>query len=95
MVDLNILLLGSYDVLIDMDRIESHEVAINCFNKKFTCIDKIGKLTTIVGIPRAVSTRKLSAMQVKKCVRKVCTLYAIHVLEAKEEDKPDLEILQC
>ena len=40
---------------------------------------------------RAMYVTKLSAMKVKKCIRKGCTLYAIHVLETKEEHKPDLE----
>lgn len=30
-------------------------------------------------------------MQVKKCVRKGCTLYVIHALENKEENKLDIE----
>jgi hypothetical protein len=35
--------------------------------------------------------RKISALQVKKCCRKGCPLYAIQVLESIEDDKPSLE----
>ena len=33
---LNILQLGSYDILIGMDLLESQKTIINCFNKTFT-----------------------------------------------------------
>ena len=34
-VDLNVLLLGSYDVLIGMDWLEDHQVKLDCYNKNF------------------------------------------------------------
>ena len=39
-VDLNVLPLGSYDVLIGMDWLEAHKVKIECYNKDFECLDK-------------------------------------------------------
>ena len=36
---LNVLPLGSYDLLIGMDWLEKHRVMVNCFDKTFTCID--------------------------------------------------------
>ena len=41
-VDLNILPLGSYDILIGMDWMEKHKVNPNCFDKTFTCVDDKG-----------------------------------------------------
>jgi hypothetical protein len=38
-VDLNIIPLGSYDYLIDMDWIENHHVVLYCYNKDFECLD--------------------------------------------------------
>ena len=38
-VELNILTLGSYDLLTRMDCIEKKRVMLNCFDKTFTCID--------------------------------------------------------
>ena len=35
-VDLNILPLGSYDMLIGMDWLEKHRVILNCVDKTFT-----------------------------------------------------------
>ena len=51
-VKLNVLPLGSYDILIEMDCLEKHRVILNCFHKTFSCLNKAGERTTIVGIPR-------------------------------------------
>ena len=37
-VKLNVLPLGSYDVLIGMDWLEKNRVVLNCFEKIFTCL---------------------------------------------------------
>jgi predicted aspartyl protease len=42
-IDLNIIPLGSYDVLIGMDWLDKHHVVLDCHNKTFTCIDGNGK----------------------------------------------------
>jgi hypothetical protein len=42
-VDANIIPLGSYDSLIDMDWLEKHHVFLHCYNKTITCIDEEGK----------------------------------------------------
>ena len=41
-VKLNVLQLGSYDVLIGMDWMEKHQVILNCFQKTFTCLNDKG-----------------------------------------------------
>jgi hypothetical protein len=46
---------------------------------------------TLQGIQKPVSVRQKSALQMKKCCRKGCSLYAIQVLEYVENDKPNLE----
>ena len=39
-VDINVLPLGSYNVLIGMDWLEVHRVKLDCYNKNFECIDE-------------------------------------------------------
>ena len=39
-VDLNVLPLGSYDVLIGMDWLEAHRVKLDYYNNTFECIDE-------------------------------------------------------
>ena len=41
-VKLNVLLLGSYDVLIGMDWMERHQVVLNCFQKIFSYLNDKG-----------------------------------------------------
>ena len=36
--NVNILPLGSYDMLIGMDWLEENKFLLNCFDKTFTCI---------------------------------------------------------
>ena len=40
---LNIIPLGSYDVLIGMDWLDTHHVVLDCYNKTFTCLNEEGK----------------------------------------------------
>ena len=88
-VDLNVLPLGSYDVLIGMDWLEAHIVNLECYNNTFECLDEEGNLRVVRGIPKPV--RQISTMQLKKFYRKGCRLYATHVLETLENETPRLE----
>ena len=56
-VHLNVLPLGSYDVLIGMDWLESHRVKLNCYNKTFECMDEEGNPRVVRGIPKVISVR--------------------------------------
>ena len=49
-VNLNILLLGSSDILIGMDWLETHRTIIDCLHKSFDCMDEEGKRHTVRGI---------------------------------------------
>jgi hypothetical protein len=64
--DLNIIPLGSYDFLIGMDWLDQHHVVLDCHNKAFTCLDEEGNLRTVQGIPRVVTIREVSSLQLKK-----------------------------
>ena len=56
-VKINVLPLGSYDMLIGMDWLEQHRVVLNCFDKTFTCINSDGKLMNVRGIPMKTVVR--------------------------------------
>ena len=76
-IDLNILPLGSYNMIIGMDWLQRNKVVLNCFSKTFTYIAEDQILRTIKGILKPVSIRHISAMHLKKCIRKGCKLYAV------------------
>jgi hypothetical protein len=88
---LNILLLGSYDFLIGMDWLDKHHAILDCRNKAFTCLEEEGNQRTIQGIPRAVTIREISTMQLKKYYRKGCQLFSAHMEEAYNDKVPNLE----
>ena len=76
-VDMNVLPLGSYDILIGMDWLEAHRVNIHCYSKTFECLDEEGNLRVVKGIPKVISIRNISAMQLKKFCRIGCEVYAL------------------
>ena len=88
-VKLNVLPLGYYDVLIGMDWLAKHQVILNCFQKTFTCLSDKGERITVKAIPRKVSVRRISALQMKKVVRKCCKVFVVHIINNEHLDKED------
>jgi hypothetical protein len=69
---LNIIHLGSYDCFIGMDWLDQHHIIIDYYNKEFTCMDEKQNLRTVQGIPRVVTIKEISTLQLKKSYRKGC-----------------------
>jgi hypothetical protein len=86
---LNVLPLGSYDLLIGMDWMATHKAKLECYHKTLGCVSKEGKRITLQGIQKPISVRQISALQMRKYCRKGCPLYAIQVLNTIEGDKPN------
>jgi hypothetical protein len=85
---LNVLPLGSYDLLIGMDWLAAHKSKLDCYHKTLECVSKEGKRITLQGIRKPVSVRQILALQMRKYCRKGCPLYAIQVLKIIEGTKP-------
>jgi hypothetical protein len=91
-LNMNILPLGSYDIIIGMDWLEKHKVILNCYEKLFVYKDENNTVRTVQGIKKPVSVRKISVMQFKKCMNKGCQIYVVQVTNLlREERKPSLE----
>ena len=56
-LDLNILPLGSYNLIIGMDWLEKHKVILNCYKNSLIYRGKNNKVRTIQGIIKLVSVR--------------------------------------
>ena len=80
-VKLNVPPLGSYDLLIGMDWLEQHKVVLNYFDKTFTCVNNNEQPVTVKGIPRKTVIRQISALQLKRAVRKGCKAYAVSITD--------------
>ena len=89
--DLNVLPLGSYDILIRMDWLEVHKVKLDCYSNTFECMDEEGNPRVVRGIPKVIYVTKISTMQLKKFCRIFFQLYATHVLVEAENGTPRLE----
>ena len=76
---LNILHLELYNILIIMDSLEQHHVMIDFLHKSILCIDSQGNQKKIQGIPKKVSIRQISSLQVEKCIRKGCKLFSVNI----------------
>ena len=82
---MNILPLGSYDLLIGMDWLEKKKALMNCWDKTLHCVDEEGKPFMLKGKPRSISVRQISALQLKRTTRKGYQVYAVHVEEIKQK----------
>ena len=62
-LNLNILPLGSYDILISMDWLEKHHVMLDCLHKSILCTDRQGNQVKVHGILKKVFVRKIFSLQ--------------------------------
>jgi hypothetical protein len=88
---LNILPLGSYDMLIGMDWLATHKAILHYYHKTLECVSKEGKRITLQGIRKPVSVRQISSLQMRRYCQKGCPLYVIQVLKTIEGGKTSLK----
>jgi hypothetical protein len=89
--DINIFPLGSYECIIGMDWLDQHHVILDCHNKAFNFLDEGRNLRRVKGIPREVTIREISTLQLKKCYRKGCQIFAAHTEDTPKDNVPNLE----
>eukprot|EP00253_Pinus_taeda_P027708 PITA_27708 len=85
--DLNILPLGSYDILIGMDWLEKRWSVIDCKTKTISYQGELGNKQEIEGILKPVQVRPITASQLAKCIGKKCQIYAVQVGLTGAKDK--------
>jgi hypothetical protein len=83
--NLYVTILGSYDIVIDMDWLESHDAILNCKIEKLSLTDDEGQRRLIIGRNRGVSLRLISSLHLQKSMCKGCKLYAILALNGRGE----------
>jgi hypothetical protein len=88
--ELTILPLCSYDIIIGMDWLDQHHAILEFCNKAFTFLDEEGNWKTVQGIPRVIAIREISTVQLKKCYRKGCQLFADLVEETTKDKVPNI-----
>ena len=88
-VKLNVFPLVSYDLLIGMDQLEQHRVILNYYDKTFTCLNSDEQPVIVKGIPRKTMVRKISALQLKRAIRKGCKAYAVKITDEESKIETD------
>jgi hypothetical protein len=68
--NLYVTILGSYDIVIRMDWLESHDVILNCNTRRLSLTDDLGQSRVIVGRNEGVSLRFISSLQLQKIMPK-------------------------
>jgi hypothetical protein len=89
--DLNVLPLGSYDVLINTDCLEQHKAKVDCYNKVVECLDEKGIPKEVKEIIQPISVRKISTLQLQRFFKNGFQIYAVHILDLAEDRGPNLE----
>ena len=80
-INLDILPLGSDDIIIVMDWLEQHHVMLNFLHNSILCTDTQGNQVNIQAIPKKFSVGKISSLQEKNCIRKRGKLFAMNIQE--------------
>ena len=85
---MNVLPLGSYDIIIGMDWLEKYKVVYNFFDKNFSYVAEDKIVRKLKGFSKLVSLRQISSLQLRKCLRKGCKLYEIKVDDLLLNENP-------
>jgi hypothetical protein len=62
-VNLYVMISGSYDIVIGMEWLESHDAILNCKTKWLSLTNDVGQRRVIVGRNQGVSMRFISSLQ--------------------------------
>ena len=74
-----------------MDWLEQHHVMLDCLHKSILCIDNQANQVKVQGIPKKVSVRQISTLQVKKCVRKGYKLFLVNIRDIESDREQCIE----
>jgi hypothetical protein len=83
--NLYVTILGSYEIVIGIDWLESHDVIINCKTRRLSLIDDKGQRRVIVGRNHRVSPWFIFSLQIQKIMHKAFKLYSILMKNDKGE----------
>jgi len=85
--NLYVMILGSYDILISMDWLESHEVILNCKTKRLNLFNDKGQRHVIVGQNQGISLSFVTSLYIQKRMCKGWNMYVILALNEKSMGK--------
>jgi len=89
---LNVLSLGSNNMLLGMDWLYLHRTKVDFYNKAIECVDDNGEPRVFQGKKKATSVRMVTSMQEKCSHRKGCKLFAVHIFSDKSKEVEDADV---
>jgi hypothetical protein len=92
LADLRVTPLGSYGLVLGMDWLYAHKARLDCHKKLVECLDDDGNASVISGIQRSISLRMISAMQLKRSMRKGCQMFAITISDRDDEAEQEASL---
>jgi len=92
--NLNVLPLGSYNMLLGMDWLYLHRTKVDCYDKDIECADENGEPRVLQGKKKATLVRMVTSMQAKRSCRKGCKLFAVHNSSDKGKEVENADVLR-
>ena len=92
--NLNVLPLGSYNMLLGMDWLYLHRTKVDFYDKAIECVDDNGEPRVLHDNKKTTSVRMVTAMQAKRSCRKVCKLFSVHISSDKGKEVKDEDVLR-
>eukprot|EP00253_Pinus_taeda_P027303 PITA_27303 len=91
---LNVLLSGSYNMLLAMDWLYLHRTKVDCYDKAIRCVDDNGEPRVLQGKNKATLVRIVTTMQANCSHRKGCKLFPVHISSDKGKEFDDADVLR-
>ena len=91
---LNVLPLGSYNMILGMYWLYIHRNKVDHYDKAIECLDDVGERRMLRGKKKPTSMRMVTTMQEKCSHKKCCVLLAAHISSDKGNGVEDVELLK-
>ena len=91
---LNVLPLGSYNMVMGMDWLYVHRTKVDFYEKSIDLFDEKEELRILQGKKKETSVRMVIVMQERHDHRKKCVLFAVHISSDKGKDIEDVEVFK-
>ena len=90
---LNILPLGSHNMLLGMDWLYLNKTKVDCYEKDIDCVDDNAEPRFLQGKKKATSVRMVTTMQEMRSRMKWCKLFAVHISSDKGKEVGGVDVL--
>lgn len=89
---LNLLPLGSYNVLLGMDWLYIHRTKVDYYDKAIVCVDDNGEPRILQGKKKATPVRMVTTMRAKGIWKKVCKTLTVHISSDRGKEVEDVDV---